>query len=264
MRNPIRLGMLTPSSNTVLEPVTNAMVRDLPGVTCHFGRFAVTEISLARQALDQFDLDVMLAPARLLADARVDVIAWNGTSASWLGLERDRQLCRAIEDATGIPAITSVLALHEILRLAGVTRLGLVTPYISDVQHRIVENFAGEGIACVAERHLGDQENFAFALVSEERIAAMAREVATVAPQAIVTLCTNLAAAPIVPALEDELDIPIFDSISVVIWKALKVTDIDPARVTGWGRLFADGFDNGLPVTDSGIDSGLSPSVLLA
>ena len=43
--------MLTPSSNTTLEPVTANMLAGLPDVTAHFGRFRVTEISLAEQAL---------------------------------------------------------------------------------------------------------------------------------------------------------------------------------------------------------------------
>ncbi len=86
---PVRLGMLTPSSNTVLEPVTSAMLQELPEVTAHFWRFRVTEISLRDEALGQFDNAVVLAAARLLADARVDVIAWNGTSSGWLGLGHD-------------------------------------------------------------------------------------------------------------------------------------------------------------------------------
>ena len=36
--------MLTPSSNTMLEPVTAAMVSTLEGVAVHFSRFTVTEI----------------------------------------------------------------------------------------------------------------------------------------------------------------------------------------------------------------------------
>ena len=49
------LGMLTPSSNTILEPLTSAMVAGVPGVSAHFGRFRVTEISLNSAALGQFD-----------------------------------------------------------------------------------------------------------------------------------------------------------------------------------------------------------------
>ena len=58
------IGMLTPSSNTVLEPVTSAMLAGLPEVTAHFGRFRVTEISLNPQALGQFDNAPFLDAAR--------------------------------------------------------------------------------------------------------------------------------------------------------------------------------------------------------
>ena len=175
------LGMLTPSSNTVLEPVTAAMLAGLPDVTAHFARFRVTEISMRDQALGQFDLEPILAACDLIADARVASIAWNGTSASWLGLDRDRALCAAIEARTGIGATTSVLALAEVFRLAGVTRYGLVTPYLDEIQERILPNLAREGFDCVAERHLRDRGNFSFSEYSEEAIAALVREVARAA-----------------------------------------------------------------------------------
>src|SRR5262250_1945530 len=95
-RMPKRLGMITPSSNSVLEPVTCAMLAGCPGVTAHFSRFRVTEIGLDAPALKQFDPSAMLLAADLLADAEVDAIAWNGTSASWLGIERDHNLCASM------------------------------------------------------------------------------------------------------------------------------------------------------------------------
>jgi maleate isomerase len=78
----VRLGVLTPSSNTVLEPLTAAMAAEA-GATAHFARFPVTEISLGPDALRQFDRGPMLAAAGLLADARMHVIVWSGTSAAW-------------------------------------------------------------------------------------------------------------------------------------------------------------------------------------
>ena len=146
------LGMLTPSSNTVLEPLVSALLSELPEVTAHFGRFRVTEISLDDSALGQFDLEPMLSAARLLADARVEVIAWNGTSAGWMGFEADERLCTRITRETGVPAASSVLALNEALALTGVRRLGLVSPYIDEIQARIIANYATAGIDCVAER----------------------------------------------------------------------------------------------------------------
>lgn len=234
------LGMLTPSSNTVLEPVTTAMLDEVPEASAHFGRFAVTEIALSTQALAQFAPDEILAAARLLAHARCQVIAWNGTSAGWLGLERDRQLCAVISRETGALACTSVLALDEIFTLTGTRRLGLVTPYRNDVQQAIIANYRKSGIDCVAERHLEIQDNFAFSEVGPDTLRTMTAEVAAARPDAVVVLCTNLRAAPLVPALEAEFGIPVYDSIAAVVWKALRLAGIDTRRIHRWGRLFQE------------------------
>ncbi len=235
-----RIGMLTPSSNTVLEPVTTAMLADLPDVTAHFGRFRVTEISLSTAALAQFDLQPILDAALLLADAKVDAIVWNGTSSGWLGLERDRDLCAAITATTGAKTGTSVLALAEILRSTGAKRIGLVTPYLDEIQDKIVANFAAEGFDCIAERHLRDRGNFSFSQYSEATIADLVREVAKEKPDAIAVFCTNMRGGPIVEALEAETGIPIYDSVATAVWAGLRAAGIAPARVQGWGRLFRE------------------------
>ncbi len=237
-RTPVRLGMLTPSSNTTLEPVTTAMLAGLPEVTVHFARFRVTEIALSPGALAQFDDSAILAAAELLSHAKVDVIAWNGTSSGWLGFDAHQRLCERITAATGTPAATSMLALNTILARTGVRRLGLVTPYRDDVQARIVANYRRLGIECVAERHLGIQDNFAFAEVTPDTLAAMTRDVAAARPDAIAITCTNLRAAPLVAGLEQALGLPIYDMIATVVWDSLRLAGVDPHRVRGWGQMF--------------------------
>jgi len=240
MTKRILLGMLTPSSNTVLEPVTSAMLSGLPEASAHFGRFKVTEIALSERALGQFDDGEILRAAGLLSHAKLDCIGWNGTSSGWLGFDADERLCMRIAEATGIPACTSVLALNEIFRATGVTRFGLVSPYLDDVQQRIVENYARSGFECAAERHLGLQDNYSFSEVSADQLRAMAREVARGKPQAITIFCTNLRGAPLAEELERELGIPVYDSIATVVWKSLKLTGVDTRRLRGWGRLFRE------------------------
>jgi maleate isomerase len=241
LKKRVLLGMLTPSSNTVLEPVTTAMLAGLPEASAHFGRFRVTEIALSDQALAQFDEAEILRAAELLSHAKVQAIGWNGTSSGWLGFEADERLCRRITDATGVASCTSVLALNEIFERTGVKRFGLVTPYRDDVQERIVKNYASNGFECVAERHLHIQDNYSFSEVSADQLRAMTREVAKAKPQAITIFCTNLRGAPLVAELERELGIPIYDTIATVVWKSLQLAGTDPRRIVGWGRLFQHG-----------------------
>lgn len=237
------LGMLTPSSNTVLEPVTAAMLAGLPEVSAHFGRFRVTEIALSSGALAQFENREILAAAELLSHARCQVIGWNGTSSGWLGFESDRALCTAIERSTGALACTSVLALNEILKETGVRRLGLVSPYRDDVQEAIVRNYERDGIDCSAERHLGLQDNFSFSQVTEEEIREMVREVMSgpepARPEAVAIYCTNLRGAPMAAALEAEFGVPVYDTIATVVWKSLRLAGVDTRRLARWGSLFA-------------------------
>lgn len=234
------LGMLTPSSNTVLEPLTSEMVRSLPGVSAHFGRFAVTRIALSDGALAQFDSPGVMQAAELLSHARCQVIGWSGTSSSWLGFDADERLVRAIEADTGARGCTSVLALNEILARTGARRLALVTPYLDDVQARIVANYGAAGISVVAERHLGLEDNFSFSEVTEAQLRDMAHEVAAARPDAIAILCTNLRGAALAPQLEADLGIPVYDSVSTVVWKALQLAGVDTRPLGGWGRLFKE------------------------
>jgi maleate isomerase len=239
MTRSIRLGMLTPSSNTVLEPLTCQMLAGLDGVTAHFSRFKVTEIALSGQALSQFDDTEVLRAAELLAHAKVDVINWNGTSAAWKGFDADEHLCRRIQHATGIPACTAVLAFREIFTRKAIRRVGLVTPYLDDVQRKIAANWSQAGFDCSAERHLGLSDNYAFATVEPDTIAAMIRAVVAGGCDAVAVVCTNLRGAALAAPLEAELGVPIFDSVSVALWKSLRVAGIEPRLVKGWGSLFS-------------------------
>ena len=238
MTKRVLLGMLTPSSNTALEPITTAMLAGLPEVSAHFSRFKVTEIALSNTALAQFDNSEILRAAELLAHAKVDVIGWNGTSSGWLGFEADVRLCEQITAATGIPATTSMLALNEILAATGVTKMGYVTPYLDAVQAKILDNYGKLGVACQGERHLNLQDNFSFSEVPVAQLEQMTRDVAADKPEAIAIICTNLRVAPSTAKLEQETGIPVYDTIATVVWKCLKMAGVDTRRVTGWGSLF--------------------------
>jgi maleate isomerase len=130
--------------------------------------WSVTRISLDRPSQQQFDSDAMLAAARLLADARVHAICWNGTSGAWKGAASDRSICEAIQRETGIPATSATLAQLEAFRAYGITRYGLAVPYRDDVRQAIIRVYAEEGLECVSSAHLGISVNFDFAHISAD------------------------------------------------------------------------------------------------
>ncbi|MFN4276286.1 MAG: aspartate/glutamate racemase family protein [Ferrovibrio sp.] len=233
-----RLGMLTPSSNTALEPATYRLMRDLPDVTAHFARFPVTEIALSSVALGQFDAGPILAAAELLAHAKMDVIAWNGTSASWLGFERDAQLAAAITARTGIRATTAILALNDLLKRLNTKRIAVVTPYLGDVQSKIIANYESAGFTCVAERHAGLQDNFSFATLPAAEIDAMITAVAAEKPDAIAIICTNMDTTRLAPQIEARTGIPVIDSIACTLWGAMQVAGIDTTSLASAGQIF--------------------------
>lgn len=233
-------GMIVPSSNTIIERVAAGIIGDLPEASCHFAR--IPFVGSAVHDADSYDFDAMCAAARLLAHAELDSIVWNGSKGGSIAFDLDRELARRLREATGIVASTSVLAVDEVFRATGVRRYGLITPFTDAYQMKVLRTFSGEGYECAAERHLGLSDNYAFSTVTEAEIARMAREVAAAKPDALLAFCTNFHAAPLVSALEAEVGIPVYDSVSIGIWKGLQLAGIDTSRAAPrWGGLFASG-----------------------
>lgn len=229
MSDRIRLGMITPSSNTVIEPTFATIAAEFREVlSIHYTRLRVTDISLAASSARQFQLDTMLDAARLLADARPSAIAWNGTSGAWRGLDDDRRFCTEVRREFGIPATTASLAQVEAFRLYGVTRFSLVVPYASELRDAIVATYANEGFACIESAFLSVSDNFEIAHIGPDAIRDAIRRSNSPESEAVAVVCTNLAAAGLIDEMERELEKPIFDSLLLALWH--------PLHIGGWNR----------------------------
>lgn len=235
---PVRIGMITPSSNIVLEPISARILSGLPNVTAHAARIRVTEISLDGAALSQFSPEAFYPCADLLADAHVGVMGWNGTSSSWMGFSADETLSAEINRRYGIPTTSAVLAINELLHRFRAQKIALVTPYVDAIQTRIIESYRYAGYECVAERHAGVSSNYAFAEITEQAIWADLETVAAAQPDAVVILCTNMRGATLAASFEERFGIPLIDSVSAFLWGALRAAGVDSSHIQGWGRLF--------------------------
>lgn len=234
-----KIGIVTPSSNTILEPVSSSIASSLSNVSVHFARFHVTEISDDQKSIEQFANSAMLMACQMLSEARVDCIIWSGTSAGWLGFYRDIELCNLITQETGIRSSSSTLALKKIMDINKHKSFGLVTPYTHKIQEKIIENFLLEGYDCISERHYNEYINYNFSEISNKDIASMIRDVSKNKPDCITTFCTNLNAAPLVNALEEEIQIDIYDTVTLALWEAFNICNINYKGLENWGKLFS-------------------------
>lgn len=162
-------------------------------------------ISLEPESLTHFDLQPMLRAAVLLADAGVDVIAWNGTSGAWRGLDADLTLCQAITDFSGVQAMTSTLAQLEAFKAFEVRNYALAVPYLETVTQVILPTYAGAGFQCSGWACLGISVNTDFAYVPQNTTRDLVRRCNSSQADAVAIICTNLPAAWLVAEMEAEL-----------------------------------------------------------
>ncbi|ANN78062.1 hypothetical protein BAU07_14050 [Bordetella flabilis] len=234
-----KIGFITPSSNTALEPITSLMLEKLSDVvSVHIERLPVQTLTLDSHDVAQFQADKMTNAALLLKDAGVDIILWNGTSGGWTGegLQADREICRRITAATGIAASTTSLAQVEAFQCYGMTRYGLAVPYEPGPTEMMLKTYRAEGFEGVSHAMLSERVNTVIGALPFERIRQLLLDADSPQAQCLMVGCTNLPATVLLDEIEAKLGKPVFDSIAVTLWKALRMSGID-RPIHGWGML---------------------------
>src|SRR4051794_34421395 len=96
MRALRKVGHITPSCNSVLEPVTAMMGQSLAGlVSHHFPRTPVGHLSMPDPDGDQFTVPTTVAAAAALADAYMDANRGNGPPACEIGIDPEPEMSAA-------------------------------------------------------------------------------------------------------------------------------------------------------------------------
>lgn len=238
-----KLGFIVPSSNTAVEPITQAILRSLnENVICIFTRIRVTTVGIDQNSTSQFSVEAFIDAARLLADASPDAILWNGTSGQWTGggLEDEKNLAKAMQDATGIPCSTTTIAIIEAFTRLSIHNFSIAVPYGEDHAGAVAEFFdqCGRGYGVIALETLQPTPatNKDIAKSSPKEIEGVIRRCTDTGSLIILVSCTNWPATGLVEELERELKVTIIDSIAVTVWWALRVAGCE-SKVEGWGRL---------------------------
>ncbi len=227
----LSVGMLLPSGNVVAERQVQAMLA--PGVVVHTTRLPLRGSSDAELSAM---LDTLEDAARLLADARVDVVAFNCTAVSTFRPALEGEIAGRIEAATGTRAITTAEALVMALRRLGARRIALVTPYIEAVTAREGAYLSHHGFEVVREASYGIDLNWDMGKEPPETWLAFAADNRAEA-DACVLSCTAIHSASVIDAIEAAIGQPVVTSNQAIMWAVQRACGIDDP-VAGAGALF--------------------------
>lgn len=228
-----RLGLILPNVNTVMEPEFNSVLPK--GVNCYISRVIVRgEWNLS--TLIEMAEGIERAAEELKAVA--DVIGYGCTSGSFAkGSEWDKKLIERIETTSGRPATTPSTSLIEALKILGIEKIALATPYTQEANEQQKDFFENEGFNVVNMKGLNVRKHGGQGVYYPSDAFRLAKEVATPNSEAIVISCTNFRTFEIIELLENDLGIPVITSNQATLWMLLRMLNIKNA-INGLGRLF--------------------------
>jgi maleate cis-trans isomerase len=222
-----RIGLVVPSSNTVVEPEIGGLLPS--GVAAYATRVLWARsadpaaIMAVRPGLGRAGLGRAVDELATLAPA---VIGFASMAGSFLnGATDDRETCSVLSVRAGCPVLTASGAVVLALRALGVDRIALVSPYPAPVAERAVGFLAEEGVQTVGS--VADVAGApADVAIAADRPAA----------QAVLIAGTNRPTVTALAELERRLGKPVLSSNAATAWALLRRAGI-ATPIPALGRL---------------------------
>jgi len=226
-----RIGLLTPSANTIIEEEFHALKPD--GVSVHSARMFVT--SPTKEGLVRMVEDTEMA-TEMIATLEPSIIAFGCTTGSLLGgIGWDETLVTRIEKIAKVPATTTATAVVRALKKLGISKIAVGTPYGKELNELEAGFFQNSGIKVVAMKGLDLTREEMHQLPLEE-VMELAHEVDRPNAEAVFLSCTNLKAVPVVAQLEKDLEKYVFSSNIATFWDVMRILAFQQP-IKGSGKL---------------------------
>jgi len=224
-------GVLIPATNTTVEiEYTRHLPATLQFHTARLGKGGQTPFSPSR------DEDVIYQ-SKLLGDAKVEVVALAQTSASLFDDEYDARVKSQMARNAGVPAVTSAEAIGEAVLALGMKRVGIVTPYSTQVIEHAKRYYERKyGLQVIGMEGFGATDAYAIGKLDANVAFAGLRRVDTPAIEVLIVPGGNFPTMPWIAAWERALGKPVITTNQAALWAALGLMQLHHP-LPGLGRL---------------------------
>jgi maleate isomerase len=218
----MRIGLIVPSSNTVMEPDFHRHFTQ-PNIV------STTRIFLERVTREaeakMLDEDLPVA-TQLIKTTAPDIVVFGCTSAGSLdGLIHDDGIGKMIAVQTGAKAITALRAAMQQLEAIRPQKIAVLTPYIEDLTASIARCISEGGYSIVKAAGMGITENLEIGSVTPAQITEFVESrMKGIAADCVFLSCTNWRAIEAIEPLQRKLGIPVLTSNQCAIDETRKST----------------------------------------
>lgn len=236
---PIRIGVLVPFTNTILEPDMMRMCPD--GATVHFqrmGGYDADAIPGSEQMAGLGASDIG-RDLEMLLGARPRAVLYGCTSATLThGPEFDAGLAADIKKRSGAIALTAAGCLVESLRAIGAANVGFTSPYVDGINNQAVAFLEQNGIRTVRRADVGRAlDNYGQAGLSPDEIAELGLRADHPDAEAVVLSCTDMRSLDAVSRIEGTTGKTVVSSNQAMMFCLMRRLGI-PTSERAPGRLF--------------------------
>lgn len=215
---PLSIGLMVPANNTTMEPELLAWLPE--GSRCETVRIPRGKGMLSVETLPEY-LAQATALAKELDDPDIDLVVYGCTAAGFLaGPARDAEVAADLGRVTGKRVVTTASAMNAALKHLDAHRIALITPYLDAVNERLKAFLAEGGVTVEAFASFQAETTDELAAITPAQIEQRARELVRPGLDALFIACSQLPTRTITPALEGDLEIPVWSSIRATAWQA--------------------------------------------
>jgi len=234
-----RVGVVLLAGDQTLEYELSSLLHPL-GLGVFFSRVSMCD-SISSSSLASMGERISEAASLLLPGVPLHILAYGCTSASAV-LGQDKVFSQLSERELGAVKTTPATAAVAAFRSLGSVRIGLVTPYVGEVNRRLVQWLESQGPWTVSHCvTFGLQSDREVAAVSPDSIRKAALSVgAREDVDTVFISCTNLQTMGVLGEIERMLGKPVTSSNVVMAWHILSCLQVEEKEryKSTLGRLF--------------------------